>query len=120
MGSVLPTSTTSRSFISVINTYLRQGLTVEEADFVLVNSGNYIMTIGVGDRRTVLPARFAVATNWSGAGVSSFLLTPEPYPADAYRYRLTLSNGALTVTDSHSRANTYGAIRYFTLEPKTS
>lgn len=122
-GAVLPTSTVSRTFISVINSYLREGLTAEEADFVLANSGRYVMTIGVGDRRAsppVLVRRFAIATNWSGDEVSNFPLTPEPFPEQAYAHCLTLSNGVLTVTDSVAGPNNYGSIRYFTVEPKPS
>lgn len=120
-GTVLPTSTVSRTFLSVINTYLRQGLTIEEADFILANSGRYVMTIGVGDRRSdaaALTARFALATNWSGSEVSNLLLIPEPFPTVPYGHRLTMSNGALTVTDAHSGSNIYGSIRYFTLEER--
>ncbi|WP_238599653.1 hypothetical protein, partial [Pseudomonas caspiana] len=108
---------------SVVNTYLESGLTADEADFILANADRYVMTIGVGDRRTgtaVLGARFAIATNWSGENVSDLQLTPDPFSAGEYRHRLTLAGRALTVTDSHSGTNTYGSIRYFTVEPKSS
>ncbi|EGT7582568.1 hypothetical protein JE599_001887 [Salmonella enterica] len=122
-GTVLNTQTTSRTILSVANTYLANKLTADEMAWILSHRDKFTFSIGVGDRRANFIARFVVATNWHGEDVNNFLLRPNPSGVPEYNLRLTFSAsaGTMTVTDNHvSVRNTYGGIRYFAIGVKSN
>ncbi|ELD4017372.1 hypothetical protein QI600_003202 [Salmonella enterica] len=119
-GNVIPTPVSNRPVLDIVNTYLKEKLTADELRFILDNRDRFVFTIGTGDRRADFSSRFSIATNWHGGDVTGLVLTPDPYNAQQYRHTLTFSasQGTMSLTDTHSGANNYGSIRYFTISGK--
>ncbi|EEI4448031.1 hypothetical protein G0S15_001401 [Salmonella enterica] len=116
-GSLVYTRASERSFLEVVNSYLRNNLTADELTLILNHREKFDFSMGVGDRRDDFKERFSLVTNWRGEDVQNFLLAPDPWDEPHYNFRLTFSAGTGTIifTDSHAGENMYGSMRYFTI-----
>jgi hypothetical protein len=119
MGTVFDTGTSTYSIKEVLNAYLATALTDDEWEFLMNNLSDYTWSIGVGERRSPLVARFAIANNWSGAAVNNLTLTPE-VSGWSYLHTLTVNWTAKTmvITDNPYQGVNYGSMRYLTVTPK--
>lgn len=119
-GNLVYTRASERSFLEVVNSYLRNDLTADELTLILNHREKFDFRMGVGDRRDDFNERFSLVTNWRGEDVQNFLLAPDPWSDPHYNFRLTFSadTGMIIFTDSHSGVNMYGSMRYFTIRPR--
>ncbi|EJA8582497.1 hypothetical protein MU232_002088 [Salmonella enterica] len=121
LGNTTNTQLPERRILNVVNTYLKTPLTDDELKLILANRYKFEFTIGTGDRREVLKERFRLTTNWHGEDVTNLLLSPEPWdgwPPYLFSFSFSGRTGEMSLTDSHSSGNTYGAIRYLTIRVK--
>ncbi|EOG3201275.1 hypothetical protein ACK81Y_002567 [Salmonella enterica] len=121
LGNPVNTQTPERRILDVVNTYLKTPLTSDELNLILTKRDKFEFTTGMGDRRTAFMERFRLITNWHGEDVTN--LSPKPEPWDdrpPYLFGLSFSGatGMMKLTDNHSGANTYGAMRYLTIRVK--
>lgn len=124
-GAAVNTSADQQDMLTVVNTFLKDPVTTDELALILKNKEDFVFSIGVGDRRNDagLYSRFGIVDNWSGDDVLNRVLTPEPYPSKPYNLTMSLAvatdgSGKLLITDTHSGANQFGAIRYFTIRKR--
>ncbi|EJV0878675.1 hypothetical protein N5519_001802 [Salmonella enterica] len=121
LGNTVNTQAPERRILDVVNTYLKTPLTDDELKLILAKRDKFEFATGVGDRRSAFMGRFRLVTNWHGEDVTN--LSPKPEPWDGwppYQFRLSFSGatGMIKLTDDHSGANTYGAMRYLTIRVK--